>query len=374
LSQERLERSVYDTFGIDPERIQMVEAHGTGTRLGDPIEYLALQKAFRHYTDKKHFCALGSIKTNIGHTTAAAGVAGVIKVLLSMQHRQIPPSLHFEIGNAHINFKTGPFYVNTMLQDWTNVDGSPRCAAVSSFGMSGTNAHIVIEEPPAVERRHVDRPSYLFVLSARTADQLRRQAERLMECAVSQPALDCGNASYTLMMGRRHFAHRLAWLASDTQELIAALRQWLSKGKGERVFTAEPLGKDRREQASLKGYGNQCIEECSVLADMGTYAERLAAVGELYVQGYRLEFARLFAGGGYSRVSLPTYAFARERYWPETANTQLMSQPTSPTPKLPRRSSDNAVLGEIVDRLLAREIDLDGAVAKASGLLDSGQL
>src|SRR5262249_41458519 len=152
LSQERLERQVYETFGIHPEEIQMVEAHGTGTKLGDPIEFHALTRAFRKDTDKKQYCALGSIKTNIGHTTAAAGVAGLIKVLLSLEHRQIPPSLHFEKGNSQIEFENSPFYVNTNLREWNVESGGTRRAAVSSFGFSGTNAHLVVEEAPAADR------------------------------------------------------------------------------------------------------------------------------------------------------------------------------------------------------------------------------
>ncbi|MCP4710827.1 MAG: polyketide synthase, partial [Planctomycetes bacterium] len=112
-SQERLERHVYDTFNINPGNIQMVEAHGTGTVLGDPIEYQALTRAFKNYTDKKGYCAIGCIKTNIGHTATAAGVAGVLKVLLSLQYQQIPPSLHYQSGNPNIDFENSPFYVNT---------------------------------------------------------------------------------------------------------------------------------------------------------------------------------------------------------------------------------------------------------------------
>src|SRR5262249_52294945 len=112
-AQERLERAVYDRFKINPETIQGVEAHGTGTLLGDSIEYGAINRAFREYTDKRQFCALGAVKTNIGHTASAAGVAGLLKLLLSLKHRQIPPSLHFEKGSPAIDFESGPFYINT---------------------------------------------------------------------------------------------------------------------------------------------------------------------------------------------------------------------------------------------------------------------
>lgn len=150
-SQCDLELDVYRRFGINPADITYVEAHGTGTKLGDPIEVKALTEAFREYTDKKQFCAIGSVKTNIGHTTMAAGVASVIKVLLSMQHQHIPPSINYETPNEHIDFASSPFRVNTELCKWEAPYGKKRIAAVSAFGFSGTNCHIVIEEPPTID-------------------------------------------------------------------------------------------------------------------------------------------------------------------------------------------------------------------------------
>ena len=318
LSQEQLEREVYERYGIDPEGIQMVEAHGTGTKLGDPIEFQALSKAFRCYTQKRHYCAIGSIKSNIGHTTAAAGVAGVIKCVLSLQHRQIPPSLNFEKGNTHIDFENSAFYVNTSLRDWEVEAGRKRRAAVSSFGISGTNAHLVLEEAPPQERQHVQRAGYLVVLSARTAEQLTEQAQRLRSRCEADAGLDCGNISYTLLLGRKHLRHRLACIVRDIPELVEGLRKWLQSGKAAHVYSGVLSEKDGREQSGLKRYGNQCIKECGS-APVEGYLERLSAVADLYVQGYKLEFEGLFAQGGYSRISLPTYPFARERYWVEVS-------------------------------------------------------
>ncbi|MEX1830139.1 SDR family NAD(P)-dependent oxidoreductase, partial [Luteibacter sp. CQ10] len=177
-SQERLHCHVYDTFGIDPADIQLVEAHGTGTKLGDPVEFQALTKAFRRYTQDRQYCAIGSIKTNLGHAANAAGVAGVIKVLLALRHDAMPASLHFEKANSHIDFAASPFFVNTGLRPWMPEPGRKRLAAVSSFGFSGTNAHLVIEEAPVRARTAVTRPAHLVVLSARSAAQLRTQAQR----------------------------------------------------------------------------------------------------------------------------------------------------------------------------------------------------
>ena len=318
-SQERLERYVYDTFKVHPEQIQMVEAHGTGTKLGDPIEYEALTRAFRKYTDKKEYCAIGTIKTNIGHTTAAAGVAGLIKILLSLQYKQIPPSLHFQTGNSNIRFEDSPFYVNTRLKEWNVVPSVKRCAAISAFGFSGTNAHMVIEEAPQVERLHGEKPGYLIVLSARTFSQLQQQAIQLVEYCRQEPQVDCGNMSFTLLLGRKHFNHRLACIVHSQNELVTLLEKWLEKGKVLEIYVSEISETDQRKQPSLRRYGNQCIQNCQYADDASEYLENLYTVAELYAQGYELEFGQLFLNEQLSRISLPTYPFARERYWVPTA-------------------------------------------------------
>ncbi|WP_438018420.1 SDR family NAD(P)-dependent oxidoreductase [Sorangium sp. So ce315] len=325
LSQERLEREVYENFGIHAEDIQMVEAHGTGTKLGDPIEYQALTKAFRQDTDKKHFCAIGSIKTNIGHTTAASGLAGVIKCVLALKHRRIPPSLHFERGNSHIDFDNSPFYVNKELRDWETAPGVRRVAAVSSFGMSGTNAHMVLEEAPPSTRAHAERPGYVVALSARTAAQLREHVEGLLRHCEEHPGLDCGNVAYTLLVGRKHFEHRLACVAGSTDELGSRLREWLGGGAAARLYVSASTRK-AKEQESVQRFGNHCIENCrryvpNVDSSRRDYLEDLSNVAELYAQGHRLSFDRLFADDGYSRVPLPTYRFERRRCWVGEART-----------------------------------------------------
>ena len=149
-SQTDVQLSAYELAGINPDSISLIEAHGTGTALGDPIEVEALTRSFRKYTDRSQFCAIGSIKTNIGHTGQAAGVAGLIKALLSFEHELIPPTLHLERPNSRIDFERSPFYVATEPVAWPRQAETPRRAAVSSFGYSGTNAHLVVEEPPVM--------------------------------------------------------------------------------------------------------------------------------------------------------------------------------------------------------------------------------
>ncbi|XXT21476.1 SDR family NAD(P)-dependent oxidoreductase [Sorangium sp. So ce429] len=320
LSQERLEREVYETFGIHPEEIEMVEAHGTGTKLGDPIEYQALTRAFRKDTARKHFCAIGSIKTNIGHTTAASGLAGVIKCVLALQHRRIPPSLHFERGNPHIDFENSPFYVNTTLRPWETPPGRRRCAAVSSFGMSGTNAHMVIEEAPPIARTHREQPAHLVVLSARTAEQLREQAERLLRHCEESPTLDGSSVSYTLLVGRKHFEHRLAYVARDTSDLTSALREWLgasSRGGLRSIRLREGrVAREFVEQPMLREVADSLFGKLATLEqDPERYQQTLAALADLYCQGYSLDWRALYGAHPPRRVPLPGYPFAKERYW-----------------------------------------------------------
>ncbi|MEJ2621307.1 MAG: SDR family NAD(P)-dependent oxidoreductase, partial [Candidatus Thiodiazotropha sp.] len=373
ISQERLERQVYDSFGIDPGQIQMVEAHGTGTKLGDPIEFEALTRAFRHYTDKTAYCALGSIKTNIGHATMAAGVAGLIKVLLSLQHKRIPPSLHYKKGNGDIELEASPFYVNTRLRDWEVTD-QKRCAAISSFGFSGTNAHMVIEEAPVVERYHRKKPGYLIVLSARTAEQLRQQAIRLANHIETHPELDCGDLSFTLLLGRKHLDHRLACVVRDLSDLQQLLSEWLTKGKAAQVYVSALHEKALSEQLSLKRYGSQCIEQCRNLLETNAYLEDLATIADLYVQGYVLDYADLFADEPHSRLSLPAYPFARERYWVGQQRSLLSGKATPSAGSgilhpLLHRNSSNLTEYRYTTLLSGQEFFLADHVIKGQRLL-----
>jgi polyketide synthase PksN len=326
LSQERLERSVYDTFGIDPAGIQMVEAHGTGTRLGDPIEFRALRQAFRAYTDKRAYCALGSIKTNLGHTVATAGVAGMLKILLSLKHKQIPASLHYTNGNPNIAFDNSPFYVNTALRPWEVEPGRRRCAAVSSFGFSGTNAHVVIEEAPQPTRQSLRKSAYLIAASARTEEQLRQQLVNLLGHLEGHADLDMGDLSYTLLCGRRHFSHRLACIAQDGAELRTLLHAWLNGEQPAAVCTGTALRVPQAGQASLAADVAECMARYR--ETQGQRAD-LAPVADLYCQGQNPHFKDLFAERSVGRIPLPTYPFVRERYWvPQQARPQAVTAAT----------------------------------------------
>jgi amino acid adenylation domain-containing protein len=204
--------------GVQAESIGYVEAHGTATPIGDPIEVAALTQAFRARTDKQGFCALGSVKTNIGHLDVAAGVAGFIKAVLALEHGEIPPSLHFEQPNPRLGLPASPFRIAAELRPWQGENG-PRRAGVSSFGIGGTNAHLILEEAPATILGETPaRPWQLLVLSARTEASLARATDRLAAHLRAHPEQSLADIAHTLQVGRRPFPHRRALVCRDAAE------------------------------------------------------------------------------------------------------------------------------------------------------------
>ncbi|MCP4213861.1 MAG: KR domain-containing protein, partial [bacterium] len=217
--QEALLKDVYSAAEIDTESITYVECHGTATPLGDPVEVEALRRAFD--TDKRHYCGLGSLKTNFGHSDCAAGVGGFIKVALSLYHRSLVPSLHFETPNPKIDFENSPFYVNTTYKEWVN-DDYPLRGAVSALGIGGTNAHAILQEAPptsVIETTPPQRKYKLFPLSAKTATTLTNRISQLAEYLENNPDTPLEDIAYTLQKGRAPMSHRHAFVAADKEEL-----------------------------------------------------------------------------------------------------------------------------------------------------------
>jgi len=209
--------------GICSDSISYVETHGTGTAVGDPIEIKALTKAFRATTQRKNFCAIGSLKSNLGHLDAAAGVAGLIKTALTLQNKKIPASLHFEKPNPMIDFATSPFFVNAKLADWP-AGNTPRRAGVTSLGIGGTNAHVILEEAPAASAPEGSKPLQLLTVSAKTETALQNACDNLAAFLEEEPARRLADVAFTTQAGRKGFALRRAFVASDSQHAIRALR------------------------------------------------------------------------------------------------------------------------------------------------------
>jgi non-ribosomal peptide synthase protein (TIGR01720 family) len=246
--------------GVKPETITYIEAHGTGTALGDPIEISALSQVFRATTEKKGFCAVGSVKTNIGHLDAAAGVTSLIKTALALKYKQIPPSLFFQEPNPQIDFANSPFYVNAELAEWKSA-GTSRRAGVSSFGIGGTNAHVILEESPALEETSPSRSSQLIVLSAKTSAALEAATANLARYLKRRPELNLADVAYTLQIGRRAFGHRRLVVCENLEMAIDALES-SEVGRGMTQFHTE---RERPVVFMFPGQGAQYVNMGSEL-------------------------------------------------------------------------------------------------------------
>ncbi len=220
--QARVIRAAQIMAEVAPETITYMETHGTGTPLGDPIEIAAMTQAFRATTNRQNFCAIGSVKTNIGHLDAAAGMAGLIKTIFALDRQQIPPSINFKTANPEIDFANSPFYVNTQLCPW-EVNGIPRRAGVSSFGFGGTNAHIILEEAPAIQTSTEQRDYQLLVVSAKTATALETATQNLRDRLQQSPNINLADVAYTLQIGRWAFNHRRIVVAQNLVEAVQGL-------------------------------------------------------------------------------------------------------------------------------------------------------
>ncbi|MBI3885788.1 MAG: amino acid adenylation domain-containing protein [Opitutae bacterium] len=238
--------------GVAPETVSYVETHGTGTPLGDPIEIAGLTKAFG--TRATGYCALGATKANIGHLDTAAGVAGLIKTVLALQHRQLPPLLHFREPNSKIDFAASPFVPNARLRDWPAA-ATPRRAGVSSFGIGGTNAHVVLEEAPAAPPAEPTGSPQLLVWSAKSRTALDAMTANLADCLAAQPAPALADVAWTLQTGRKLFPHRRVCLCRETTDAVALLRS----GDSKRIFETESAETDAPVAFLFPGQGAQHV-------------------------------------------------------------------------------------------------------------------
>ncbi|MEM7530545.1 MAG: SDR family NAD(P)-dependent oxidoreductase [Chloroflexota bacterium] len=251
--QANVIREAQAVADVDPETISYVEAHGTGTVLGDPIEIAALKQAFD--TDEKGYCAIGSVKSNIGHADSGAGVAGLIKTALALTHKQIPASLHFERPNPKIDFANSPFYVNTQLSPW-QCNETPRRAGVSSFGVGGTNAHVVLEEAPPAQPSEDARAWQLLTLSAKSATTLLQAKANLAAHLAEYPEHRLADVAYTLAVGRQRHAHRAILVCQANDEAQQHLGCETAGGHSYSNF----VGGDNRPVAFMfPGQGSQYV-------------------------------------------------------------------------------------------------------------------
>ena len=250
--QAKVIRAAQVMAEVEPETISYLETHGTGTPLGDPIEIAAMTRAFRVSTDKKGYCAIGSVKTNIGHLDAASGIAGFIKTVLALDRQLLPPSLNFENPNPQIDFENSPFYVNTQPTEWKS-NGTPRRAGISSFGFGGTNVHAILEEAPLLEASSDSREQQLLVLSAKTETALETATSNLTNYLKQNAQIKLADVAYTLQVGRRAFDCRRMVVANSVEEAINVLETI----DPQRVFTRVANRKNRPVVFMFPGQGSQ---------------------------------------------------------------------------------------------------------------------
>ena len=289
--------------GIDLEEVGYIEMHGTGTALGDPIEVSALTNVFRERTPKKAFCAIGSVKGNIGHAVSGAGIAGLIKTVLALKHKQIPPSINLAIPNEKIDWETSPFYINNRLFDWES-NGTRRIAGVSSFGFGGTNVHAVLEEAPSPLGSSASNDWQLLTLSSKTQSALEKSCHNLADFFRDHPEVNFDDAVYTLHVGRKEFEHRIALLCRNKEEAIELLE---TPSLSPAVFSGIS-----RKQSGNKEKIKELIASLSF-----DPKSNLAELGKLWVEGATIDWEAFHKGEKRLRVPLPSYPFERKRHWVE---------------------------------------------------------
>ena len=313
LAQEKLVKAIYERFAINPEEITYVEAHGTGTKLGDPVEANSLVHVYNQCTNSKNHCAVGSAKSHIGHTGAAACVISLIKVLLSMQHAQIPGLINFKKLNPLIEFDNSPFFVNTEKIDWRSFGHSPLTAAINSFGHSGTNVHLVIREyvdkkPSPIDSLLINNSPRFFLIpmSARDEEQLKVLLSNLLAFLNKKEISDqiLSSLSYTLQTGRRAMKYRIIFLISTINELKNKLNEFLQNKQD--IENCWSNHKKNTEFNINSSYSNSCDPFFSM---------DLKKVALKWIKGEFEDWLSLYKNSVPSRMRLPVYPFAKERYW-----------------------------------------------------------
>jgi surfactin synthase thioesterase subunit/acyl carrier protein len=324
-AQGKMIRTALDKAGVNARTVSYIEAHGTGTELGDPIEITGISQAFRKDTQDTQFCAIGSAKSNMGHLEAAAGVAGITKIVLQMQHKKIVPSLHSKELNPNINFAKTPFVVQQDLAEWkrpvVEIDGVskeyPRIAGISAFGAGGSNAHVVIEEyiPQDTERPNIPvnaQSPAIIVLSAKAEDRLKAKVQQLL-AAIQEQKLsdsDLANIAYTLQVGREAMEERLALLAGSMKELEEKLKGFIAGKKGiENLYQGQI--KRNKETLNLFSADDDLQQVIDIWASKGKYAKLL----DLWVKGLVFDWNKIYGDVKPHRISLPAYPFAGEQFW-----------------------------------------------------------
>ncbi|PWK05384.1 SDR family NAD(P)-dependent oxidoreductase [Tumebacillus permanentifrigoris] len=334
MAQTEVIKKAWEDAQIDPETISYIVTHGTGTNLGDPIEIKGIQNAFRAYTDRTQFCAVASVKPNIGHLFEAAGIANFIQAVLALKNKKLPPSLNFNTPNRTIDFLRSPIYVNTQLRDW-ETEGHPRRCGVSSFGISGTNAHIVLEEAPPVKQAEAvsdQAHPQVLTLSAKSHAALSALVYSYKQwLGRTDSDLRLADVCATANTGRGHYNYRLALVADRVEDMLELLEHWDSEQEGVHYGYHKVVAKNREAvesfemtEASLQALNAQANEQLQGWTQEHSHrADALVALCKLYVAGAQIEWGVLYEGAQTRKVRLPVYPFERLRHWVELPSREM---------------------------------------------------
>lgn len=332
-SQTKVILKAWKAAGVNPEKIQYIETHGTGTPLGDPIEIEGLTKAFNQYTNRKQFCAVGSVKSNIGHLYECSGLASLVKVVLSLNNQMMLPSVYFEKPNRKIDFGNSAVFINSILRHWETQDDKRLCG-VSSFGFSGTNSHIVLGEAPAYIPKRNSEISRILTVSAESKSSLYALLMKYQDFLKTDP--DIHNMCYTANTGRGHYSLRIAILFITINELKAKIAQILMEDTeiddsdifmGEHKIVSSNYvdidhGKISEEiKIKLSEKADKIIGKQSAEVHLGI--DELKQLCSLYIKGAIPDWSGIYSHTENYRIIIPTYPFDKNRCWlsiPESRN------------------------------------------------------
>ncbi|MCX7923163.1 MAG: amino acid adenylation domain-containing protein [Clostridia bacterium] len=358
-AQAEVIQQAWKSAGVEPKTISYIEAHGTGTKLGDPIEIKGITMAFKRFTAEKQFCAIGSVKTNIGHLVGAAGISSFIKAVLSLKNKKIPATLNVKEPNPLINFVDSPVYLNNSLSEW-KTEGFPRRCGVSSFGFSGTNCHVILEEAPEASKAPAGELNrHVFTLSAKTEESIHGLIKKYIEFLDRNQSNDIGNICYTRNAGRNHYSYRLAVTAASTDELKRKIKKAYEAGLGKNGLELDGiyfgkhnivLNKEQKaagelseeEKIALSSRVNEAITQH--IESGKEFGDLIENVCKLYVEGADIEWSRIYKEGLYSTLNLPAYQFDRKRYWAELQKPQASNKVSN--------ASDEEPCSSLIDKCL----------------------
>ncbi len=333
VAQEAVIVDAWKRAKIKAEDVSYIESHGTGTLLGDPIEILGLKNAFSRYTDRKQFCGIGSVKTNIGHTVGAAGCANVLKVVLAMKNNMIPPSLNFEEPNPHINFVDSPIYVVDKPTEWKHGERA-RIAGISAFGFSGTNCHLIVEEPGVyADERKASNRSNILTLSAKTETAMANTIKNYNIFLQNKENMNIDDVCFTANTGRGHYEYRVALIVNSFEDLKNKIAHLINDGirsiESEQIYyNKSHVVSDKRKQRADGEISGSEVRDITMRAKniVDTISEKqnitedqnyLQDICKLYVSGADVQWSLLYKNEDVKRVPLPTYPFDRTPYWGE---------------------------------------------------------